>query len=106
MYKRQVYGHFITKRLDYNDAIESGNLKAVDHEWNGTVRSYLVYVPDSVKKMDGPAPVVFANHGAGQTAFVFMEATDIKEAADKYGFIAVTFDVTAMQITWLICMRW
>ena len=90
-----VYGHFITKRLDYNDAIESGNLKAVDHEWNGTVRSYLVYVPDSVKKMDGPAPVVFANHGAGQTAFVFMEATDIKEAADKYGFIAVTFDVTS-----------
>ena len=45
--------------------------------------------------MDGPAPVVFANHGAGQTAFVFMEATDIKEAADKYGFIAVTFDVTS-----------
>lgn len=71
-----------------------------------TVRSYLVYVPDSVKKMDGPAPVVFANHGAGQTAFVFMEATDIKEAADKYGFIAVTFDVTSNAITWLICMRW
>jgi len=33
-------------------------------------------------------------HGAGQTAMVFLEATDIKEAADKYGFIAVTYDLT------------
>lgn len=33
-------------------------------------------------------------HGAGQTAMVFLEATDIKEAADEYGFIAVTYDLT------------
>jgi hypothetical protein len=40
------------------------------------------------------APVLFETHGAGQTAMVFLEATDIKETAEKYGFIAVTYDLT------------
>lgn len=94
-----AYGHYITRRLDYKQAIASRNLIVKDHDWSGstTKQTYMVYVPDSVKKNYGPsnpAPVVFATHGAGQTAFVFFEATDIKEAAAKYGFIAVTYDTT------------
>ncbi|APW36591.1 hypothetical protein RD110_04700 [Rhodoferax koreense] len=94
-----VYGHFITKRLDYKKAIAAGNMVYKDHMWSGstTQQTYIVYVPDSVKKnysASKPAPVVFCTHGAGQTAFVFMEATDVKELANKYGFIAVTYDTT------------
>lgn len=96
-----AYGKFITKRLDYKKAIAAGNMLYKDHMWssNTTKKTYIVYVPDSVKKnynLTKPAPVVFATHGAGQTAFVFMEATDIKEAANKYGFIAVTYDDTSV----------
>jgi len=96
-----VYGHFITRRLDYKKAIAAGNMVYKDHTWSGsaTQQTYIVYVPDSVKRsysLNRPAPVVFCTHGAGQTAFVFMEATDIKEAADKYGFIAVTYDTTSV----------
>lgn len=94
-----VYGHFITKRLDYKAAIASGNMIVKNHVWSGstTQQTYIVYVPDIVRKNYSaakPAPVLFCTHGAGQTAFVFMEATDIKEAAEKYGFIAVTYDTT------------
>lgn len=94
-----VYGHFITDRLDYQQAIAAGNMLYKDHVWSGstTLQTYIVYVPDSVKRnysLTKPAPVLFATHGAGQTAFVFFEATDIKEAAEKYGFIAVTYDNT------------
>ncbi|MDR2450453.1 MAG: hypothetical protein LBE85_01470 [Candidatus Accumulibacter sp.] len=94
-----VYGHFITERLDYKKAISAGNMIYKDHTWSGstTLQTYIVYVPDSVKEnysLTNPAPVLFATHGAGQTAFVFMEATDIKEAANKHGFIAVTYDTT------------
>ena len=94
-----VYGHFITRRLDYKQAIAAKSMVYKDHMWSGstTQQTYIVYVPDSVKKnysLTKPAPVVFATHGAGQTAFVFMEATDIKEVADKHGFIAVTYDTT------------
>jgi len=94
-----VYGHFITRRLDYPQAIAAGSLLTRDHVWSGsaTLQSYIVYVPESVRtnySRTRPAPVVFATHGAGQTAFVFMEATDIKAAADRYGFIAVTYDTT------------
>ena len=97
-----VYGHFITKRLDYKQAISTRNMLYKDHSWTGstTNQTYIVYVPDSVKQnysLTKPAPVVFATHGAGQTAFVFMEATDIKEAANKYGFIAVTYDNTTTE---------
>lgn len=94
-----VYGHFITRRLDYKQAIAAKSMVYKDHMWSGstTQQTYIVYVPDSVKKnysLTKPAPVVFATHGAGQTAFVFMEATDIKEVAEKHGFIAVTYDTT------------
>lgn len=94
-----VYGHFITSRLDYKKAIASRNMVYKDHMWSGstTQQTYIVYVPDSVKKnysLTKPAPVVFATHGAGQTAFVFFEATDIKEAAERHGFVAVTYDTT------------
>jgi len=92
-----VYGHFISERLDYAAAIESGNMLYQDHMWDETNCVYIVYVPDSVKNkydLNNPAPVVFATHGAGQTAMVFLEATDIKAAAEKYGFIAVTYDLT------------
>lgn len=94
-----VYGHYISTRLDYKAAIANGNMAYRDHMWSGstTQQNFIVYVPDVVKKnysLSKPAPVVFATHGAGQTAFVFMEATDIKEAANKYGFIAVTYDTT------------
>jgi poly(3-hydroxybutyrate) depolymerase len=96
-----VYGHFITKRLDYKQAIAAGNMIYKDHMWSGSTsqQTYIVYVPENVKKnysLTKPAPVVFCTHGAGQTAFVFMEATDIKEAANKYGFIAVTYDTTTV----------
>jgi poly(3-hydroxybutyrate) depolymerase len=95
------YGHWFTNRLDYKKAISSGNMVYKDHTWSGstTLQTYIVYVPDSVKKnysLSKPAPVLFCSHGAGQTAFVFMEATDIKEAANKYGFIAVTYDSTTV----------
>ena len=89
-----AYGHFITYRLDYAEAIDKGRLIYNNHEWDGINRVYEIYIPDTVKQTPTPAPVVFANHGAGQTAFVFMEATDIRVAADKYGFVAVTFDLT------------
>jgi poly(3-hydroxybutyrate) depolymerase len=96
-----VYGHFITRRLDYKQAIAAGNMVYKDHMWSGstTQQTYIVYVPPSVKSnysLTKPAPVVFCTHGAGQTAFVFMEATDIKELANKYGFIAVTYDTTTV----------
>jgi poly(3-hydroxybutyrate) depolymerase len=96
-----VYGHFITKRLDYAKAIAAGSMICKDHLWSGstTLKSYIVYVPDSVKKnysLNKPAPVLFCTHGAGQTAFVFFEATDIKELANRYGFIAVTYDDTSV----------
>lgn len=95
-----VYGHFITKRLDYKKAIASSNMVFKNHTWSGstTQQTYIVYVPDSVKKnysATKPAPVLFCTHGAGQTAFVFMEATDIKDAAERHGFIAVTYDTTS-----------
>jgi len=92
-----VYGHFISRRLDYPTAIESGNMLYQDHVWDGTNRVYIVYVPDSVKEkydLNNPAPVVIETHGGGQTAMVFFEATNIWEAAEKYGFIAVTYDLT------------
>jgi hypothetical protein len=92
-----VYSHFISKRVDYPAAIKSGNMLVQDHVWNGTNRVYIVYVPDSVKKkysLNKPAPVVIETHGGGQTAMVFFEATNIREAAEKYGFIAVTYDLT------------
>ncbi|KQP12641.1 hypothetical protein [Pseudorhodoferax sp. Leaf267] len=94
-----VYGHFITRRLDYKQAIASRNMVVKDHAWSGSPnqQTYIVYVPESVKRAYSatrPAPVVFATHGAGQTAFVFFEATDIKQAAERYGFVAVTYDTT------------
>ena len=93
------YGHFITKRLEYTQAISARNLLYKDHVWSGstTNQTYMVYVPDSVKKnysLTKPAPVLFCTHGGGQTAFVFMEALDIKTAAERHGFIAVTYDTT------------
>ena len=96
-----MYGHFITRRLDYKQAMAAGNMVYKDHMWSGstTLQTYIVYVPPSVKvnfSLTKPAPVVFCTHGAGQTAFVFMEATDIKEAANKYGFIAVAYDTTTV----------
>jgi hypothetical protein len=96
-----VYGHYVTQRLNYEKAIAAGNLIYRDHMWSGstTQKTYMVYVPDSVKKkysLSNPAPVLFCTHGAGQTAFVFFEATDVKEAANKYGFIAVTYDDTSV----------
>lgn len=94
-----VYGHFITRRLNYQQAIDSRNMVYRDHAWSGSPnqQTYIVYVPESVKKnysLTKPAPVVFATHGAGQTAFVFFEATDIKEVAERHGFVAVTYDTT------------
>jgi len=94
-----VYGHYITQRLDYEKAVSTGNMVFKNHAWSGstTQQTYIVYIPDSVKKnysLNKPAPVLFATHGAGQTAFVFFEATDIKAAAEKHGFIAVTYDTT------------
>lgn len=87
-----VYGHFITERLQYANK-DTENVLYRDHMWQGINRTYIIYIPDSVKE-SGEAPLVVATHGAGQTAMVFMEATDIKEAADQYGFIAVTYDLT------------
>ena len=88
-----VYGHFITQRLPYTNQ-DTDNVLYRDHMWEGTNRTYIIYIPDSVKSSGSPAPLVVTTHGAGQTAMVFLEATDIKEAADKYGFIAVTYDLT------------
>ena len=88
-----VYGHFITQRLPYTNQ-DTDNVLYRDHMWEGTNRTYIIYIPDSVKSSGSPAPLVVTTHGAGQTAMVFLEATDIKEAADEYGFIAVTYDLT------------
>ena len=88
-----VYGHFITQRLPYTNK-DTDNVLYRDHMWEGTNRTYIIYIPDSVKSSGSPAPLVVTTHGAGQTAMVFLEATDIKEAADEYGFIAVTYDLT------------
>ena len=88
-----VYGHFITQRLPYTNQ-DTDRVLYRDHMWEGTNRTYIIYIPNSVKSSGSPAPLVVTTHGAGQTAMVFLEATDIKEAADKYGFIAVTYDLT------------
>ena len=88
-----VYGHFITQRLPYTNQ-DTDRVLYRDHMWEGTNRTYIIYIPDSVKSSGSPAPLVVTTHGAGQTAMVFLEATDIKEAADEYGFIAVTYDLT------------
>ena len=67
-----VYGHFITQRLPYTNQ-DTDNVLYRDHMWEGTNRTYIIYIPDSVKSSGSPAPLVVTTHGAGQTAMVFLE---------------------------------
>ena len=56
-------------------------------------RTYIVYVPESVKEayaQDGTtAPVVFALGGNGNNAYQYFESSQYVEIADKYGFSLV-----------------
>jgi hypothetical protein len=69
-----VYGHFISRRLDYPTAIKRSNMLVRDHMWNGTNRVYIVYVPDSVKhkySLNQPAPVVVERTVGGRQLWCF-----------------------------------
>ena len=90
------YGHFITKRLQYTNhdtEVEGGCMIYRDHMYGNTNRTWMAYIPDSIADKSA-APLLVTTHGAGQTAFVFMDATDVKNAADQYGFVALTYDYT------------
>lgn len=56
---------------------------------NGVDRNYILYVPSSVMtaQQTGPVPMVYALHGAGDTADNFMAATDLTTAASTNKFI-------------------
>lgn len=58
-----VYGHFITQRLPYTNQ-DTDNVLYRDHMWEGTNRTYIIYIPDSVKSSGSPAPLVVTTHGA------------------------------------------
>ncbi len=53
---------------------------------NGTQRSYIVYVPQTVSR---PAPVVFVFHGGGGRPEAIARVTRIDDVADRNGFITV-----------------
>ena len=57
---------------------------------NGYIREYMVYVPDSAKKLWGnAAPVMWVWAGNSQTDKVFLDATQWWKVARDEGFILV-----------------
>lgn len=71
-------------------ATAKGKLFKEKITWQGTKRSYLVYLPANYNNND-PVPVLFHLHGGGGTARGTIRLTygKFNELADEYGFIVV-----------------
>lgn len=62
---------------------EEGIAKAHDFIYDGTKRSYMLYIPRDIRE---GAPLVFVLHGYLDFAVSFMNTTGMNDIADKYGF--------------------
>jgi poly(3-hydroxybutyrate) depolymerase len=69
-------------------------------EVDGIERGYTLYVPESAvdAMADGPVPVLFALHGAGDTGTNFTAATGLEDTADANAF--VLFGPWALDAVW------
>jgi len=69
-------------------------------EVDGIERGYTLYVPESAvdAMADGPVPVLFALHGAGDTGSNFTSATGLEDTADANAF--VLFGPWALDAVW------
>jgi poly(3-hydroxybutyrate) depolymerase len=69
-------------------------------EVDGIERAYTLYVPESAvaAMADGPVPVLFALHGAGDTGSNFTSATGLEDTADANAF--VLFGPWALGAVW------
>jgi len=81
-----AYGNQLVERADYEKlGIEIHTMKV-----NGQIREYMVYVPDTAKKIWGDAaPVLWIWAGNSQTDKVFLDATQWWKPAQEKGFILV-----------------
>lgn len=58
-------------------------------EWDGFTRVWYEYVPQRVKALGRPAPVVVCMHGRGGSAESFLSLSDLSRVAQERDFIAV-----------------
>jgi poly(3-hydroxybutyrate) depolymerase len=81
-----AYGNQLVVRADYKAlGIEIHTMMV-----NGYIREYMVYVPDSAKKLWGnDAPVMWVWAGNSQTDKVFLDATQWWKVAQDEGFVLV-----------------
>ncbi|KHL16394.1 hypothetical protein CLV56_2773 [Mumia flava] len=82
-----AYGNQVLQRADYADlGIEVRTIEVA-----GTLREYLVYVPDSARRRHGreDAPVVFVWPGNTQTDRVFIDSSAWWQVARDEGFVLV-----------------
>jgi poly(3-hydroxybutyrate) depolymerase len=63
-----------------------GQLQRFEVQAAGLIRTYLVYTPGNLTE---PAPVVFAFHGGGGTAWGMLSLTHFDTAAEANGFLLV-----------------
>jgi poly(3-hydroxybutyrate) depolymerase len=95
----QIY-NFLAYYSRYENAVAYANQLVVRADYdklgveiktmivNGQPREYMVYVPDSAKKLWGDkAPVMFVFPGDSQTDRVFLDATQWWKVADEKGFV-------------------
>lgn len=75
---------------------------ALDLEVDGVDRSYFLHVPeDALAAMpDGPVPLLFGLHGAGDEGEHFVTATKLDDLADDNAFVVVGPD--AMRGAWFL----
>ncbi|SCZ80226.1 PHB depolymerase family esterase [Acidaminobacter hydrogenoformans] len=79
-----AYGNQLVERADYKALGIEVKTMIVE----GELREYMVYVPDSAKKMWGDkAPVVMVWPGNTQTDKVFLDATQWWKVAQEEGFV-------------------
>ncbi|HZK98919.1 MAG TPA: PHB depolymerase family esterase [Caulobacteraceae bacterium] len=72
---------FLTPLFARADDMIHGNLKV-----GGVDRTYLVHLPSGPRAAE-PKPLVIAFHGAGETAELMAEVTDLNRWSDNTGFI-------------------
>lgn len=98
-FTKKIYD-FLTYYTRYENAVAYGNTLAVRADYhklgieiknmvvNGYVREYMVYVPETAKKLWGDkAPVLMVFPGDSQTDKVFLDATQWWQVAQEKGFI-------------------
>lgn len=98
-FTKKIYD-FLTYYTRYENAVAYANTLAVRADYdklgiqiknmmvNGNIREYMVYEPDSAKKLWGDkAPVLMVFPGDSQTDKVFLDATQWWQVAQEKGFI-------------------